>query len=123
MIKFLLHTFLKDRGKVAIEGREYGEDQIIFDHPVADEPIVLQVSRTRAMELSAMDRHTENRLNLHMERFEVYEVRVGRNVEHPNVNLESYPCPYCSEAITKITEDFSIHAIPSCPKWKQENPY
>lgn len=115
MIKFALHTRLRDQGKVTIDGREAGE-LIVFDHPKEEGEIVLQVTRDRAMELSSMDRHTQNRMNLRIER---YEIHIGK--EFQREPLQTFKCPHCSNEVTWIDSDFVLHSIPMCKEWKLEH--
>lgn len=114
MIKFCLHTHLRETGKITIDGRENG-DLIIFDHPKEEGSIVLQVSRDRAMEICSMDRHTQNRMNLRMEKYDIY---VGREFEREP--LQQFKCPHCGSVITWIDSDFALHAIPWCAEWRRE---
>lgn len=116
MVKFTLHTWTRDHGKIKIDGREDGE-MIIFDHPTEEESIVLQVTRERAMEICSMDRHTQSRLNLRIEKYEVHLAR-----EYEREPLQTFKCPHCGEAVTWIDSDFVLHTIPSCEGWKKEHP-
>lgn len=117
-IKYDLHTRLDGHGKVTIHGRELG-GSIIFDHPDPDGkegPIVLQITVARANEIASLHRHVQNRMNLRIERTEIY---TGRDFHREPHNIVQ--CPYCYADVTWVDKDFMIHSIPWCRSWREKD--
>lgn len=114
MVKWRLHTKILQVGRVSIEGREDGSF-IVFDDPRDDGSIVLRVTKERAEEISLMPRSSQSRMNLFLERYEIY---TGKEAgERPQLRIIT--CQFCNQAMTVIDTDFILHRIPWCSNWRK----
>lgn len=113
MIKWELHIREHGRPIPGITGVERN-GVIYFNHPEREDEIVLRLSVDRANEIAAMDRHSQNKMNLRLERQEVF---MGR--DHSSEPLKTFQCPHCHALVTWIDSDFLLHSIPWCRAWRE----
>lgn len=116
MTNWELRTILPEIGKVAIAGIVEG-GTLTFYHPRDEGEIVLRVTLDRATELLTLSYRERQRMNLQLERSEIY---TGRDCAMEP--LKTLQCPHCYSIITWIDSDFLLHSIPWCPEWRKTHP-
>lgn len=113
MVIWELRTKLPDHGLVKIVGMAGPSNgTIVFLHP-SDESIVFQATHERLEEILKMGSMEMSRLNIRLDRKEVYQ-----GFDHRREPLDTLPCLHCGETVTWVDADFPLHALPYCDGWR-----
>lgn len=109
-----LNFFDRQKGAVCVLGRVDG-DRVIFE--TEEEGSVLNITIERALEICAWS-HPEQRKRLNGW-IDAQEVFVPRLMD-PTPVLTEIRCDHCKSTVTRISEDFDLHAIPWCENWRRK---